>query len=124
MSSQGNLIGSGTGLGDESERRFGILVNSQASHNLIGTNGDGVNDDSGAEYHLRNTRGASRSPTRGPSDNVVAGNLHRHRPPRGRTAVPNGGGGVLIQRWGHGQPHRHRRCLGRQRRRGQPDLRQ
>ena len=50
---QGNMIGigaNGNSSTNYSNGRFGILVNFQASHNLIGTNGDGVND--GLERNL------------------------------------------------------------------------
>ena len=71
-------------------------MNFQASHNLIGTNGDGVNDSSSGISSPGIPRGVSRSPTRGPEDNVVAGN-YIGTGPHGDAADPNGGGGVLIE---------------------------
>ena len=91
---EGNEIGGPRTL-EESERRFGILVNSQASHNLIGTNGDGVNDSLERNYISGNASWGIQISGPGTRANVVAGNkigtaVH------GPSAVPNGGGGVSI----------------------------
>jgi len=94
---QGNVIGKAAVFSAGGPNgRFGILVNFQASHNLIGTNGDGVNDFSEKNLISGNSSWGIEISDPGTQDNVVAGNyigtgLH------GGGANPNGGGGVLIQ---------------------------
>ena len=70
-------------------------MDSQASHNLIGTNGDGVNDALELNYISGNASWGIQISGPGNRANVVAGNkigtaIH------GLSAVPNGGGGVFI----------------------------
>ena len=74
---------------------YGIVMDSQASYNLIGTNGDGVNDVSERNIISGNDSWGVQIHGVGTEHNVVAGNYigtGRH----GAAAVPNASGGVLI----------------------------
>ena len=87
----GNFIGLGPhATGNQGD---GILVNSQASHNLIGTNGDGVNDPDEGNLISNNVSWGIRISGPGTDENVVAGNSIGTNHPG---AVGNGGGGVCI----------------------------
>ncbi|MFI5457897.1 MAG: MBG domain-containing protein [Isosphaerales bacterium] len=94
---QGNVIGKAAVFSAGGPNgRFGILVNFQASHNLIGTNGDGVNDFSELNLISGNSSWGIEISDPGTQDNVVAGN-YIGTGVHGEGTNPNGGGGVLIQ---------------------------
>jgi hypothetical protein len=94
---QGNAIGKAAVFSAGGPNgRFGILVNFQASHNLIGTNGDGVNDFSELNLISGNSSWGIEISDPGTQDNVVAGN-YIGTGVHGEGTNPNGGGGVLIQ---------------------------
>ena len=86
----GNFIGQHL-LGNEGD---GIRVNSQASNNRIGTDGDGVNDDLERNVIGGNAWGIQISGA-GTHGNVVAGN-YIGTGIQGAKGVPNSSGGVQI----------------------------
>ena len=89
---QGNNLGLGNMSGNAGD---GILVDAEASNNLIGTNGDGVNDGLEANAISGNASWGVQISGSGTQGNVVAGNkigTGTH----GGVAIPNGDGGVLI----------------------------
>ena len=83
--------------------RFGILVNFQASQNLIGTNGDGVNDTLERNIISGNSSWGIEISDPGTEDNVVAGNFIGTGLPRGRGRPQRRRWGA-DPGWGHGQP--------------------
>ena len=89
---QGNNLGLGNMSGNAGD---GILVDAGASNNLIGTNGDGVNDGLEANAISGNASWGVQISGSGTQGNVIAGNkigTGTH----GGVAIPNGDGGVLI----------------------------
>ena len=120
MGATGNVVAGILSAWGGSNGGDGILVNAQASHNLIGTDGDGVNDSIERNLISGNASWGVQISDPGTEDNVVAENFIGSGDP-GRTTTVQAG---CASATGHGQPHRNRRRLGRQCRRGQPDLRQ
>jgi hypothetical protein len=82
-------------VGSSRDTGIGIIIEGDASSNVIGTNGDGVNDELERNLIAGNPFtglliGSLLSQPAGPTHTVVAGNLI------GTTALPNQQGGVLI----------------------------
>jgi hypothetical protein len=93
---QGNRIGTDpTGKSALGNGRLGILVNFGATGNLIGTNGDGVNDALERNIISGNTSTGVDISDSGTNGNVVAGNFIG-TDSSGTIAIGNGGGGLDI----------------------------
>ena len=89
---QGNNLGLGKSSGNAGD---GILIDAGASNNLVGTNGDGVNDNLETNDIALNASWGVQISGPGTQDNVIAGNkigTGSH----GGTAIPNVEGGILI----------------------------
>ena len=95
-SATGNVVeGVSIGLGPHGNKGVGILVDSQASDNRIGTDGDGVNDAAERNVVSGNASWGIQISGQGTQGNVVAGNYVGTNA-SGDGAKANGAGGVLI----------------------------
>ncbi len=119
--------------GTQSEpNNAGVAIDGGASDNLVGTNGDGVNDAAERNVLSGNLFAGVWINGQGTDGNVVAGNF-LGTDISGSVALDNGtqplgdsqgnyfGGGVVISRRRLGQPDRHRRRERRRRGRAQRD---